>query len=335
MARTFEMGGKSYNTLTAIAKELGVKRVYTRDFAKYGITETTVADAASKSVNIAPDASPTTVTTDNAVDVSAQDDDAEDNGSDANNTPSDDQNDSADVVADDQDTKVVDNPLNTGGSAIIFAHATADGIAVDKVVDINPQPQTADDAQTDEPEQSDDAVTGEDAVEVKDDAAVEDTPTADDAVQNDTADADAPAQVPPVAQPQTEAEKIAQIEKDVVDYADADELGKAVRKISLQGLITMVTNIQGDTWERISNEGIRKMRLIMELKKGYFPTAQTTKSTTSSGPSPWKKISTADLKAAATAKDQTWKDCSNEGILRMRLIMVLKAAGVTADELKK
>lgn len=331
--RTFEMGGKSYNTLTAIAAELGVNRVYTRDFAKYGITETTVADAASKSVNIAPDDATLTVTPDNVADVSAQDD-AENNGSDADDVPSDDQSDSADVVANDQDTKVIANPLNTGGSAIIFAHTTADGIAVDNVVDINPQPQTADD----KPEQSDDAVTDGNAVEVKDDVVVEDAPAADDVSQDDAADADADAgvsaQVPPVAQPQTEEERITQIEKDVVDYADADELGKAVKKISLQGLITMVTNIQGDTWERISNEGIRKMRLIMELKKGYFPT-QTTKSTTSSGPSPWKKISTADLKAMATAKGQTWKECSNEGILRMRLIMAVKAAGVTADEFKK
>ena len=121
----------------------------------------------------------------------------------------------------------------------------------------------------------------------------------------------------------------------MVDYADADELGKAVRKISLAGLIKMVENIQGDTWERISNEGIRKMRLIMELKKGYFPSSQPKSKSASSGPSPWKGVSTADMKAAATAKGCVWKDCDNEGILRMRLIMVLKAVGVTADELKK
>lgn len=311
--RTFEMGGKSYNTLTAIAKELGVKRIYTRDFAKYGIVEVTTANDSvvmvSKSVNILDDA---TMTDDNAADVAAPD--ANDNGSDN-------QSDSADVaVVDDQnDTKDADNPLNTGGSAIIFAHATADGIAVDKVIDIDHK--TANDDTKDDASDVPQTVDQDDTKDVVIDAPVADTQAND-------------AKATP-AQPQTEEEKIAQIEQDVVDYADADELGKAVRKISLAGLIKMVENIQGDTWERISNEGIRKMRLIMELKKGYFPSSQPKSKSASSGPSPWKDVSTADMKAAATAKGCVWKDCDNEGILRMRLIMVLKAVGVTADELKK
>lgn len=39
MKKTFEMNGKTYDSMTAIAKELGVKRIYPKDFAKYGITE--------------------------------------------------------------------------------------------------------------------------------------------------------------------------------------------------------------------------------------------------------------------------------------------------------
>lgn len=39
MKKTFEMNGKAYDSMTAIAKELGVKRIYPNDFAKYGITE--------------------------------------------------------------------------------------------------------------------------------------------------------------------------------------------------------------------------------------------------------------------------------------------------------
>lgn len=277
--REFTMNGKSYNTLTAIAKELGVKRVYTRDFAKYGIIEVTMANdgvvMVSKSVNILDDA---TTTDDNTADVAAQD--ADDNGNDN-------QSDSADAA-------VVDDQDDTKDDASDVVGVTSD------------VPQT---------------VGQGDTKDVVIDAPVADTPVND-------------AKATP-AQPQTEEEKIAQIEQDVVDYADADELGKAVRKISLAGLIKMVENIQGDTWERISNEGIRKMRLIMELKKGYFPSSQPKSKSTSSGPSPWKDVSIADMKAAATAKGCVWKDCDNEGILRMRLIMVLKAVGVTADELKK
>lgn len=276
MKRTFEMNGKQYNTLTAIAKELGVKRVYVRDFAKFGITETTgtvVTDnVISKSVNI-------------LTDDDTQDEDA--------------------TQEEVQDEPIPANPLNTGGSQFIFAHVTTGGIAVDKIIDIPTESTPANN--------------------------VQDNATQEDQVTQD--ETDAPVEEDPVVTtPQTEEEKIAQIERDIVDYQDETELGQHLRKISLQGLVTMVKNIQGDLWERITNTNIRKMRLIMELKKGYFPDSQP-KSKSTSGPSPWKKITTTNLKAAAAAKSLAYKDCDNEGILRMRLIMVLKAAGVTANEL--
>ena len=44
MKRTFVMNGKTYNSMMDIARELGVKRVYPRDFAKLGIVETTGSD---------------------------------------------------------------------------------------------------------------------------------------------------------------------------------------------------------------------------------------------------------------------------------------------------
>lgn len=301
--REFTMNGKSYNTLMAIAAELGVKRVYTRDFAKYGITEITPAQdnatvAINKSVNILSD------------DVAdTQNDDTVQN--DADNDVANIQTDNA---GDTTDNAVMDNPLTTGGSAIIFAHATADGIAVDKVIDIDHK--TAEETPTD---------NTADATET--DNATDNTANATD---TQAADASKPA----LAKKLTEDELIAQIERDVVDYADATELSQNLRKVSLNGLIKMAENIQVDTWERMTNAGIRKMRVIMELKKAYFPT-QPTRTNVSNGPSPWKKIPTADLQATAMAKGCVWKDCANEGILRMRLIMVLKAAGVTADEFQK
>lgn len=297
--REFTMNGKSYNTLTAIAAELGVKRVYTRDFAKYGITEITqdnATTAISKSVNILSD---------NAADDTQADDTVQ---NDTDDNAVDTQNDDAD---DTTDNTVMDNPLTTGGSAIIFAHDTEDGIAVDKVIDIDPK--AAEDTQTDN---------------VADDAQNDDAANATDDQADDTQTAD----IKPTKL--SEEQLIAQIERDVVDYADATELSQNLRKVSLGGLIKMAENVQVDTWERMKNVGIRKMRVIMELKKAYFPT-QSTRANVSTGPSPWKKIPTADLQATATAKGCVWKDCSNEGILRMRLIMVLKAVGVTADEFNK
>ena len=51
MKKTFEMNGKAYDSMTAIAKELGVKRIYPKDFAKYGITESSKNDSADNSTD--------------------------------------------------------------------------------------------------------------------------------------------------------------------------------------------------------------------------------------------------------------------------------------------
>ena len=333
MKRTFEMGGKSYTTLTAIAKELGVKRIYPRDFAKYGITETAPMGiiAISRSVNILTETTDVAETTDEAntaeepTDVAETTDEANtaeeptdvaETTDEANTAEeltdvaettdeantAEEPTDVAETTDETTDEANTENPLEIGGSSIIFAHMTPGGIAVDKVIGIV-------DVQGDNP-----------------------SPPANEATPPVATDTNVP------TTPQTEDELIAQIEHDVVDYNGAVELGAALKQISLQGLTKMVNNIKGNTWERIANEGIRKMRLIMELKKGYFPTAaqQQQAAKPSSGPSPWKKISTVDLLNAATARQLTWKSCTtNEGILRMRLIMALKAAGVAADELQK
>ena len=41
MARKFEYNGKVYNSMASIAKELGIDRLYPRNFAKYGVKEIT------------------------------------------------------------------------------------------------------------------------------------------------------------------------------------------------------------------------------------------------------------------------------------------------------
>lgn len=44
MARKFEYNGKTYDSMMSIAKELGINRLYPRDFAKYGVKEITEAN---------------------------------------------------------------------------------------------------------------------------------------------------------------------------------------------------------------------------------------------------------------------------------------------------
>ena len=55
MKKTFEMNGKAYDSMTAIAKELGVKRIYHKDFAKYGITESSKDKSADTATDTATD----------------------------------------------------------------------------------------------------------------------------------------------------------------------------------------------------------------------------------------------------------------------------------------
>ncbi len=61
MKRTFKMNNKTYNSLMDIARELGVKRVYTKDFAKYDITELSdqvpeqVDDTSAEDTSMAPE----------------------------------------------------------------------------------------------------------------------------------------------------------------------------------------------------------------------------------------------------------------------------------------
>ena len=53
MKRTFVMNGKTYNSMMDIARELGVKRVYPRDFSKLGIIETTGSDDVAEVADVA------------------------------------------------------------------------------------------------------------------------------------------------------------------------------------------------------------------------------------------------------------------------------------------
>jgi hypothetical protein len=128
------------------------------------------------------------------------------------------------------------------------------------------------------------------------------------------------------------AEDIAEVEKNVVDM-NAYELGKAVTNFTLDALVTMVKNVDGNTWDSIKNAPIRKMRLIMELKKQYFP--DEVRQSAPAKVSPWKAITTEVLKKVAKKQKVSWIECNNDSINRMRIIMALKKKGVQAEDLNK
>lgn len=237
MKKTYEMNGKQYNTMMAMAKELGVKRIYAKDFAKYGITEVTVDDSQKDDVKVA---------------------------------------------------------------ASVDTQDTVDDVTTDEVDDN----ETADDNKDTE-------------VEDKKDSQKKDNKKA------------APAKK--VAEPKKTgtAADIAEVEKNVVDM-DANQLGKAVTNFTTKALETMVKNVDGNLYEGITHEGIRKMRLIMELKKAYFPNEVRK----AAPQSPWKAIDTTKLEKAAKKAKANVVKCDNIGIYRMRLIMALKKAGVDATAIK-
>jgi len=128
------------------------------------------------------------------------------------------------------------------------------------------------------------------------------------------------------------AEDIAEVEKNVVDM-NARELGKAVTNFTVDALVIMVKNVDGNTWDSIKNAPIRKMRLIMELKKQYFP--DEVRQAAPAKVSPWKAITTEVLKKAAKKQKVSWTECDNDSINRMRIIMALKKKGVQAENLNK
>lgn len=230
MKKTYEMNGKTYATLSAIAKELGIARIRSNQLDKYGIKEVTSGDVKKADDTVVVNDVPATV------DVAAD-------------------------KADDKADKKVDAP--------------AKKVKTTKKSD-----------------------------ETKDESVVK-TGTAED---------------------------IAEVEKNVVDM-NARELGKAVTNFTVDALVTMVKNVDGNTWDSIKNAPIRKMRLIMELKKQYFP--DEVRQAAPAKVSPWKAITTEVLKKAAKKQKVSWTECDNDSINRMRIIMALKKKGVQAEDLNK
>lgn len=247
--RTFEMNGKTYTSMMDIARDLGVKRVYPRDFAKYGIVETTAqADDQTADQTVADDvAAPT------------------------------DQN----VVADKaDDTK---------------AEQKAEKAAEKK------QDKKADKA---------DKATEEKKEEDKKD----EQPKVD---KRFTRKLGTPEQV--------------QEALDKAGKLDVVEFNNYIKHFSVSALEEIATTAGVKLWDDITNEPIRKMRLLMEIKAHYYPTQKTPVKPNSE----WRKVGLDELLALAADKKLDYKQSSDEKIQRMWVIMALKDAGLTPQDLPK
>lgn len=256
--RTFTMNGNTYTSMMDIARELGVKRVYPRDFDKYGIVETTGQDT-----QVAVD---DTVKTD---DTQAQ-------------------------VADTADTTVA---------------ATDDVQAADDTVQAQ-----QDDIQSD----------------VTDDQ-TQDADKADEDVQDTKAD-DKKADEPKVDKRFTRKLGTPEQIKEAQENAgkmDIISFNNYIKHFTVDALVALADAAGVKNWDSITNEPIRKMRLLMEIKAFYYPQDKTPVKPNSE----WRKVDLADLLALAKKHKLNYKKSDDEKIQRMWVIMAIKAANLTPQDL--
>lgn len=235
MKRTFEMNGKSYNSMMDIARDLGVKRVYPKDFDKFGIKE-------------------------------LSDDNVSNTGSDVES------------VVEEQD---VDNSAKE-----------------ETVVEV-----TEDDTEN---------VSDEDCVKAKEPEKKSKT-------------------TEKVVKKRLGTDEDIKLAEDGVGSMTIVQFNDTIKHFGVEALVKMAETAGIDTWENITNEPIRRMRLLMEIKSHYYPADKTPVRPKSN----WKKV---DLKSLINLADENtleYKKSDDEQIQRMWVIFALNTAGLTPQDLKK
>ena len=262
--RTFTMNGNTYTSMMDIARELGVKRVYPRDFDKYGIVETTGQDA-----QVAVD---DTVKTD---DTQAQ-------------------------VADTADTTVA-------ATDDVQAQQDDTQVGVDDSQQVDDTQSDVTDDQTQDADKAD-----EDVQDTKADDKKADEPKVD---KRFTRKLGTPEQI---KEAQENAGKM-----DIISF------NNYIKHFTVDALVALADAAGVKNWDSITNEPIRKMRLLMEIKAFYYPQDKTPVKPNSE----WRKVDLADLLALAKKHKLNYKKSDDEKIQRMWLIMAIKAANLTPQDL--
>lgn len=271
--RTFTMNGNTYTSMMDIARELGVKRVYPRDFDKYGIVETTGQD-----IQVAADDT-----------VKADD-----------NTQA--------QVADTADTTVAATADVQDDDTV---QAQQDDTQADNVGDdqqANVQTDVADDQK-----QDDNKV--EDKAEETQDAKADDKKDEPKVDKRFTRKLGTPEQI---KEAQENAGKM-----DIISF------NNYIKHFTVDALVALADAAGVKNWDSITNEPIRKMRLLMEIKAFYYPQDKTPVKPNSE----WRKVELADLMALAKKHKLNFKKSDDEKIQRMWVIMAIKAANLTPQDL--
>lgn len=270
--RTFTMNGNTYTSMMDIARELGVKRVYPRDFDKYGIVETTGQD-----IQVAAD------------DTVKADDNTQAQVVDTIDT----------TVAATEDVKADDT-----------VQAQQDDTQADSTGDDDQQTDTQADVANDQ--KQDDKVDEADtkAEDKADDK--KDEPKVD---KRFTRKLGTPEQI---KEAQENAGKM-----DIISF------NNYIKHFTVDALVALADAAGVKNWDSITNEPIRKMRLLMEIKAFYYPQDKTPVKLNSE----WRKVALADLLALAKKHKLDYKKSDDEKIQRMWVIMAIKAANLTPQDL--
>ena len=128
------------------------------------------------------------------------------------------------------------------------------------------------------------------------------------------------------------AESTKVITKVIIKTVTIDNLSsyaKFLRKKTLDELIKLGRDAGVDTWDFISHESIRKMRIIMELKAKMFPgdRLETKK------PTLFRKIPFNILVTTAEKLHLEHRKSDNDAIARMWITKALEDAGVDPKDL--
>ena len=110
---------------------------------------------------------------------------------------------------------------------------------------------------------------------------------------------------------------------DIISFNDY------IKHFTVDALVALADAAGIKNWDSISNEQIRKMRLLMEIKAFYYPQDKTPVKPSSE----WRKVALADLLSLAKKNKLNYKKSNDEKIQRMWVIMAIKAANLTPQDL--
>ena len=126
------------------------------------------------------------------------------------------------------------------------------------------------------------------------------------------------------------AEEIQSV-KDSIGSMTIQEFCEEVKHFTVPALLELVKSADAtmNTWDSITNEPIRKMRLTMELKKFYFPNDKMASTKPATG---WKKMELSKMMEIADDNHVDYKKYDDEKIQRMWLTVALNKAGLNPQD---